>query len=73
MLKLLLLGEFPEVMVTTYNAFISPHFEYCFPVFVGLSSGLSNKLRLTNQCDIRSLMSMSKSSSYSDLPLPMLT
>ena len=67
MLKLLLLGEFPEVMVNTYKAFSSPHFECCSPVFVGLSSGLSN------QCDIRSLMSMSKSSSYSDLLLPMLT
>ena len=44
-----------------------PHFEYCAPVLVGLSSGLSNKLELTNQYAIRSLMNMSKSSSHSDL------
>ena len=36
-----------------------PHLEYCTPVLVGLSSGLSNKLELTNQYAIRSLMNMS--------------
>ena len=59
----------PEVMVNIYKAFILPHFEYCAPVLVELSSGLSIKLELTNQYAIRSLMNMSKSSliSYSDL------
>ena len=33
----------PEVMINIYKAFILPHFEYCSPVLVGLSSGLSNK------------------------------
>ena len=33
-----------EVMVYIYKAFILPHLEYCAPVLVGLSSGLSNKL-----------------------------
>ena len=62
-------GKFipPELMVNIYKAFILPHFEYCAPVLVGLSSGLSNKLELTNQYAIRSLMNMSKPSSYSDL------
>ena len=46
----------PGVMVNIYKAVILPHFEYCAPVLVGLSSGLSNKLELTNQ-----------SSSYSEL------
>ena len=50
----------PEVMVNIYKAFILPHFEYCAPVLVGLSSGLSNKLELTNQYAIRSLINMSK-------------
>ena len=57
----------PEVIVNIYKAFILPHFEYCAPVLVELSSGLSNKLELTNQNAIRSVMNMSKSSSYSDL------
>ena len=35
-----------EVMVNIYKAFILPHLEYCAPVLVGLSSGLSNKLNL---------------------------
>ena len=55
-------------MVNIYEAFILPHFEYCAPVLVGLSSGLSNKLELTNQYATRSLMNMSKSSSCSDRP-----
>ena len=54
-------------MVNIYKAFILPHLEYCAPVFVGLSPGLSNKLELTNQFAIRTLMNIAKSSSYSDL------
>ena len=57
----------PGVMVNIYKAFILPHFEYCAPVLAGLSSGLSNKLELTNHYAITSLMNMSKLSSYSDL------
>ena len=56
-----------EVMVKIYKAFILPHLEYCAPVLVGLSSGLSNKLELTNQYAIRSLLNMAKSNSYSTL------
>ena len=56
-----------EVMVNIYKAFILPHLEYCAPVFAGLSSGLSNKLELTNQYAIRTLLNMAKSTSYSDL------
>ena len=37
-----------EVMVNIYKAFVLPHLEHCAPVLVGLSSGLSNKLELTN-------------------------
>ena len=50
MSKLVPLGEFipSEVMVNIYKAFLLPHLEYCAPVLVGLSSGLSNKLELTN-------------------------
>ena len=29
----------PERMFNIYKAFILPHFEYCAPVLVGLSSG----------------------------------
>ena len=50
-----------------YKAFILPHLEYCAPVLVGLSPGLSNKLELTNQFAIRTLMNMPKSTLYSDL------
>lgn len=60
------IGE--NTMVNIYKAFTLPHFKYCAPVLVVLSSGLSNKLELTNQYTIRSLMNMSKSSSYGDLP-----
>ena len=56
-----------EVMVNIYKAFILPHLEYCAPVLVGLSSGLSNKLELTNQYAIRTLLNMVKSNSYSTL------
>ena len=56
-----------EVMVNIYKAFILPHLEYCTPVLAGLSSGLSNKLELTNQYVIRTLMNTSKLASYSDL------
>ena len=38
-----------EAMVNIYKAFTLPHLEYCAPVLVGLSPGLSNKLELTNQ------------------------
>lgn len=54
-------------MVIIYKAFILPHLEYCAPVLVGLSSGLSNKLELTNQYAIRTLLTMAKSTSYGDL------
>ena len=56
-----------EVMVKIYKAFILPHLEYCAPVLVGLSPGLSNKLELTNQFAIRTLMNMPKSTLYNDL------
>ena len=56
-----------EVMDNIYKAFVLPRLEYCAPVFVGLSPGLSNKLKLTNQFAIRTLMNIAKSSSYSDL------
>ena len=49
-----------KVIVNIHKAFILPHFEYFSPVL-----GLSNKL--TNQYAIRSLLNMSKSSSYRDL------
>ena len=42
-----------EVMVNIYKAFILPHLEYCAPVLIGLSCGLSNKLELTNQYAIK--------------------
>ena len=54
-------------MVNIYKAFILPHLEYCAPVLVGLSSGFSNKLELTYQYAIRTLLNMVKSASYSDL------
>ena len=54
-------------MVNVYKAFILPHFEYCAPVLVGLSSGLSNKLELTNHYAIRSLVNMSKQESMKTL------
>ena len=55
-------------MVNIYKAIILPHLEYCAPVLAGLSSGLSNKLELTNQYAIRTLLNMAKkSTSYSDL------
>ena len=43
-------------MINIYKAFILPHLEYCAPVLVVLSSGLCNKLELTNQFAIRTLM-----------------
>ena len=55
-----------EVMVNIYKAFILPHLEYCAPVLVGLSSGLSNKLKFTNRYGIRTLLNMAKPASYSD-------
>ena len=56
-----------EVMVNIYKAFILPHLEYCAPVLVGLSTGLSNKLELTNQYATRTILIMAKSTPYSDL------
>ena len=54
-------------MINVYKAFILPHLEYCAPVLVGLSSGLSNKLEYTNQFAIRTLMNLPKSIPYGDL------
>ena len=54
-------------MVNIYKAFILPHLEYCAPVLVGLSSGLSNKLELTNQYAIRTVLNMAESNSNSTL------
>ena len=54
-------------MVNIYKAFILPHLENCAPVLVGKSSALSNKLELTNRYAIRTLLNMSKSTTYSDL------
>ena len=45
-----------------------PHLEFCAPVLLELSTGLFNKLELTNQYAIRTLLIMAKSTSYSDLP-----
>ncbi|KAL9959889.1 hypothetical protein ACROYT_G033261 [Oculina patagonica] len=56
-----------DVMINIYKAFILPHLEYCAPVLVGLSSGLSNKLEFTNQFAIRTLMNLPKTTPYSDL------
>ena len=44
-----------EPAAKSCKAFILPHLEYCVPVLVGLSSGLSNKLEFTNQFAIRTL------------------
>ena len=52
-----------EVKINIYKAFILPHLQYCAPVLVELSSGLSNKLELTNQYAIRTLLNMAKSTS----------
>ena len=49
----------PEVMVNIFKAFMFPHFKYCSRILVRLSSGLSNKMELTNQYATRSLMNMS--------------
>ena len=38
-----------EVIINNYKAFILPQLEYCAPVLVGLSPGLSYKLELINQ------------------------
>jgi len=56
-----------DVMINIYKAFILPHLEYCAPVLVGLSSGLSNKLEFTNQFAIRTLMNLPKTTPYGDL------
>ena len=49
-------------MINIYKAFILPHLEYRAPVLVGLSSGLSSQLGLTNtnQDAVRSLMNTVK-------------
>ena len=56
-----------DVMINIYKAFILPHLEYCAPVLVGLSSGLSNKLEFTNQFAIRTLKNLPKTTPYGDL------
>jgi len=56
-----------DVMINIYKAFILPHLEYCAPVLVGLSSGLSNKLEFTYQFAIRTLMNLPKTTPYGDL------
>lgn len=56
-----------DVMINSYKALILPHLEYCAPVLVGLSPGLSNKLEFTNQFNIRTLMNLPKSTPYGDL------
>jgi len=53
-------------MINIYKAFL-PHLEYCAPVLVGLSSGLSNKQEFTNQFAIRTLMNLPKTTPYGDL------
>jgi len=55
-----------DLMIDIYKAFILPHLEYCATVLVInlLSSGLCNKLELTNQFAIRTLMNLPKSTPY---------
>ena len=57
-----------DLMIDIYKAFILPHLEYCAPVLVVnlLSSGLCNKLELTNQFAIRTLMNLPKSTPYGE-------
>ena len=54
-------------MIKIYKAFILPHLEYCSPVLVGLSPGISQKLEITNQYAIRTLLNMPKTAPYEDL------
>ena len=49
-----------NVMINVYKAFILPHLEYCAPFLVGLSTGFSNKMELTNQFAIRTLLNQPK-------------
>ena len=59
-----------DVMINIYKAsIILPHLEYCAPVLVVLSSGLCNKLELTNQFAIRLLFAIRtlKSTPYGEL------
>ena len=54
-------------MIKIYKAFILPHLEYCSPVLVGLTPGLSQKLEITNQYAIRTLLNVAKSTPYDEL------
>lgn len=53
-------------MINVYKAFILPHLEYCAPVLVRLSTGLSGRMELTNQYAIRMLLKQPKTTPYSD-------
>ena len=54
-----------DVMIRLYKAYVLPHLEYCSPLFLGISDGLSNKLEDINFYILRTILGYSKSVSYS--------
>lgn len=50
-----------------YKVYILSHFDYCSPLFVGLSSTLSNKIERTHFYILRTLFKFPKSIEYAEL------
>ena len=47
--------------------YILPHLEYCWPLLLGISDGLNNKVEDTNYYILKTILGLSKSTKYSHL------
>lgn len=56
-----------NVMLRPYKTFIFPHFEYCFPLFLGLGKVQANRLEYANYYILRSLLGYLKATLYDEL------
>ena len=56
-----------HVMIQLHKAFILPHLNYCAPILIGITKSLSDKLEDANYYVLRTLLGLSKSTTYDSI------
>ena len=56
-----------EIMIKLYKAYVLPHFDYCWPLLLGIGKCLNNKLEKANCYVLKTLLRMGNSTSYESL------